>query len=158
MTSKVLSYNDCKEEAIKYKNVSDFLANAKSYFYRAYRMGWFNDITSHMKRYIIWSPELVAQEALKYHSRGEFSKYASGAYGYAKSKNILDKICSHMNPILIKWTKEMVVLEVSKYSTHKEFRLNSPKAYEAAKHNNWFDEISSHLKFAYKKGLPKKNN
>lgn len=108
-----------------------------------------------MRRYVMWTPDLVAQEALKYSTRGEFSKKASSAYGYAQSNNLLEKICSHMSPVLIKWTEEMVRKEASKYITHKDFRHNSSKAYEAAKNNGWFDDVCSHLKFAYKKGLTK---
>jgi len=61
-----------------------------------------------------------------------------------------------MKPAQIKWTKEMVRKEALKYLSHKDFRQLATKAYEAAKNNGWFDEVCSHLKFAYKKGLPKK--
>jgi hypothetical protein len=118
-------------------------------------MGWIDKICSHMNRYKKWTPKLVADEAIKYSTRGDFAINAPTAYAYASLNKLLEKVCRHMKPAQIKWTKEMVRKEALKYLSHKDFRQLATKAYEAAKNNGWFDEVCSHLKFAYKKGLPK---
>ena len=45
-----------------------------------------------------WSHESNFGGAKKYKFRSEFSKKSSGAYDYAVSNGILNKICSHMRP------------------------------------------------------------
>ena len=150
MKSRTISFKECELEASKYKRVSDFLAKSKKYYDRAYRMGWLDNICLHMRRYVAWTPKLLAEEALKYSSRGEFAMNARSAYAYARKHKLLDKVCSHMSSLLTAWTEEMVRREALKYLTHKDFRLSSPKAYEAAKHNGWFDKVTSHLKYKTK--------
>ncbi|MDY0270215.1 hypothetical protein [Trichloromonas sp.] len=43
------TFEKCKEEALKYKNKSDFSKNSKSAYLSSYKNGWINDICNHMK-------------------------------------------------------------------------------------------------------------
>ena len=45
-----------------------------------------------------WTNELAAKEALKYKTRDEFQKASNDAYQYAGKNNLLNRICSHMEP------------------------------------------------------------
>lgn len=47
-----------------------------------------------------WNHKRVRDEALKYSTKGEFSKKSSGAYEYAINNGILDDVCAHMEVIL----------------------------------------------------------
>lgn len=48
---------------------------------------------------IKWTNEMVRREALKYKHRSEFMKFNSKAYHCARRRNILDDVCSHMEPL-----------------------------------------------------------
>ena len=88
-----LTYEDCKNEALKYKTKRQFLDNAGSYYQRAYGQGWLEDITSHMKPMRIkWTKELAIERAKKYNSRGEFWKNENPAYNFCKKNNLLEEL------------------------------------------------------------------
>ena len=55
--------------------------------------------------------ENLKKEALKYKTRTEFIKNASGAYDAARNMGVVDEICSHMPNVKFlpkKWTVEKI--------------------------------------------------
>jgi hypothetical protein len=98
-------------------------------------------------KYNKWTFEKLQAEALKYKSRLEFAKNSPNAYVAASRKNILDKICSHMEDIYHYWTNEELAEEAKKYKTRSEFQKNSPKAYTAAKKRKISHKICSHMEY-----------
>lgn len=90
----------CTQEALKYKSKVEFQKKSPSAYVIATTYDWFNKITEHMKRpensNKIWFKENCKIEALKYNTRKEFNKKASGAYNVACKLKIIDDICSHM--------------------------------------------------------------
>jgi len=98
--------------------------------------------------YYIWTYELVKEEALKYKSRIEFIKNASGAHDYAYSRNIMDDVCSHMEYIQKPngyWTKEKCQKIALKYNKRSDFKTHSYGPYQAARKKGWLDDICSHM-------------
>jgi very-short-patch-repair endonuclease len=101
-----------------------------------------------------WTNKMLQKEALKYKTRGEFSKGSPGAYGSSRNRNILDEICSHM-PIRIdrsedknpafKWTAEKIHKEALKYKGRREFYARSGGAYNAAIRTKILDQVCSHM-------------
>lgn len=96
-----------------------------------------------------WTTDNIKKEALKYNSRGDFSKYSSGAYAAAKRLGIKDEVCSHMiNNNWVppgKWTRESILEEAKKYRIKSHFEKNSSGAFKAAKRLNIIDEACSHM-------------
>lgn len=88
------------KEAKKYKNKEEFERKAGGAHHTAYDKGWAEEACSHMPTFseqiTKWTPEKIAKEASKYNTRIDFSHYSPGAYGAAKKKGIIDKVCSHM--------------------------------------------------------------
>ena len=88
-----LTYDDCKNEALKYKTKRQFLDNANNYYQRAHGKNWLDDITSHMKPMRIkWTIELATECAKKYNGRGEFQKNDNPAYNFIKKNELLDEL------------------------------------------------------------------
>jgi hypothetical protein len=50
--SKWDDYDKVRQEALKYQNTTDFKKYSSGAFKSAYRNGWFQDVTKHMKRYV----------------------------------------------------------------------------------------------------------
>jgi len=97
-----------------------------------------------------WTKERCHKEALKYNTRGEFSKKSSSAYARARNMKWMEEICSHMKSVTSKpngyWTKEKCHEEALKYSHKKNFYEKSLTAYEKSINKNWINEICSHMK------------
>lgn len=109
--------------------------------------------------------EACHREALKYETRGAFQRGNVGAYNFARNKQWLDEICSHMkykpwsgghrkakfiDPKKAKtpkktrrgkWeNKEACYRESLKYNTRTEFLKGSSKAYKVSFYRGWLDE------------------
>jgi hypothetical protein len=105
------------------------------------------------KKNIKWTLELLQEEALKYKTRGEFSKNSPLAYNSARYKRVLDKICSHMTKAKsnynTKKSKEYTFDKIQSLAltcrNKIEFRLNHNTAYNYAKKQGIYDKIWSHL-------------
>ena len=91
------TFDNVKEEALKYKSRNDFNRNSKSAYLSAYRNGWLDEVCSHMKNKN-YSFKSVSEEALKYNSKVEFRKNSNPYYNAAHRNGWLDDICSHMKP------------------------------------------------------------
>lgn len=95
---------------------------------------------------IMWTNEMLADEALKYHSKKEFRKGSPKAYDVAWKRDILDDICSHMVVLRTNWTYELLEEEANKYNSRGDFYRNSRKAYNVAHKRGILDKICSHMK------------
>jgi very-short-patch-repair endonuclease len=105
-SNTVWNFNECLEEALKYKTRRDFILNSPRAYGYAQRENILDSVCSHMPKKIFklgkdhpnfkWSNDKLQQEALKYNSRSEFAKYSYGTYLAARRANLLDTICSHM--------------------------------------------------------------
>jgi len=98
-----------------------------------------------MGRKLKWTEEKLKEEALKYDTRGEFSKGSESAYSAARKKGLLDDICGHMEGRKLKWTEDMLQEEALKYDTRGEFAKGSKNAYDAAQKRGLLDKICSHM-------------
>lgn len=147
------TYEKCKEEALKYKDRSEFKIKSGTAYNKASKNNWINKICSHMiehqKPKGYWTIEKCHEEALKYTTKIDFRNNNLPAYNAAYKHKWFDKICSHM---IIKkvfpknyWTKELCQLEAKKYQYRYEFQKKSIGAYKSAFNNSWLDEICSHM-------------
>ncbi|WP_367971659.1 GIY-YIG nuclease family protein [Vibrio scophthalmi] len=143
----------CKSESKKYKTRGEFKKHSPLAMRAAYRNGWINEVCYHMdmrkKQNGFWDKEACEVEALKYTTRSDFSKGASGAYDSAKKNKWLEDICNHMTSVQRPtgyWNKERCYEAALLYNTRTEFNLNNKSAYSSARNNGWLDEICSHMK------------
>ena len=58
-----------------------------------------------------WTYESIEKEAKKYKTKQDFRTKSSLAYAAAKSRKIIDKVCSHMLPAYTSWTYGTIVSE-----------------------------------------------
>lgn len=97
------NFDNCKEEAFKYKTRTEFIENATSAYQAANKYGWLDTICLHMestrKAKGFWDYNNCLQEAKKFQSKSEFQKKGrGGAYAAAKKMGWLENICKHMLP------------------------------------------------------------
>lgn len=95
---------------------------------------------------ITWNKELIKKEALKYNTRSQFARNASGAYAAAKRLGCFDEVCAHMTILWQKkWNDESCKKEAGKYKTRTAFQNNCPGAYSYAEKHNILDIICAHM-------------
>jgi predicted GIY-YIG superfamily endonuclease len=93
---------------------------------------------------IKWTKERCMEEALKYNTYKEFSKYCNGAYNKCLKEKWFDELCEH----LIKgnsWTYENCKNAALKYVNRSDYQKYERGAYSSALRNKWLDEICSHM-------------
>lgn len=94
---------------------------------------------------VVWTRELIAEEALKYATRSEFARGNSRAYHAAKRRKILDEVCKHMKPKPKAWTPEQIKAEALKYRSRTEFLTGSKSAYHAACRLGVLNDVCTHM-------------
>ena len=138
---------------IDYKEYLQILTNPKDARFGIYARTNIKEITRlHTGgKNIYWTYEKIQTEALKYKTRGEFHKGSKNGYQAARSRNILDEVCSHMKAqAYTNWTKEMVQVEALKYKARGEFKEGNKNAYNTAIHHGILDDVCSHMKAQHK--------
>lgn len=144
--SEMWTYNNCKEEALKFNYRNDFKKNSGSAYRISLKNKWLNEICEHMSnKYVTWSFEKCREAALNYNTKSDFRKNVGSAYSIAYNNKWLNDICQHM---IIKkkpnsyWSKERCILEAEKYKTINEFRKKSKCAYVTIINSGWLSDIS----------------
>jgi predicted GIY-YIG superfamily endonuclease len=94
-----------------------------------------------------WNFDTVKDEALKYKTRGEFSKKSPSAYGAAKKNGWYEKVTEHMPKSKTQKRDFEDIRNVAlKYKSPEEFREKDYGAYQAARKNGWYEEVTKHMK------------
>lgn len=83
----------------------------------------------------IWTLERCKEVALKFSTKGEWSKSNGYSYNKARKNEWLDACTEHMEKKKIKWTLEKCKEDAMKYKTLAEWTRKSP-AYITAYRNN----------------------
>ena len=139
---------NCRIEALKYSNKSEFQKIAAGAYSSIYRNGWENELLRHMVcKNRMWTKETCIQEGLKFKKRSDFIKQTNGAYRYAVRNGWVNDCISHMKKIqkYSRWSKELCKQEALKYLSKTEFKKNAGGAYNMAYYGNYLDEICSHM-------------
>jgi len=142
-------------EALKYSSRQEFQQKNGGAYKAAGEIKCRDQICAHMaqvkqpKGY--WSLENLQAEALKYDNKVDFRKNSNPAFLTASRKNLLEQICSHMEPGKLPnghWLiKENCAKEALKYTNRRAFSLANSSAYHGADVNGWLDEICLHMDF-----------
>ena len=146
------TFEKCKEEALQYKNRTEFQKDSKGAYLKAYRGNWLDKICEHME-YInkpngYWTFEKCKEEALKYRTRYDFKKQSPTAYSKSCKSKWLEDICTHMKEVIKPpnyWNFDRCKEEALQYKTRNGFQTQSRSAYKKSVQNKWLDEICSHM-------------
>ena len=140
------NYNNCYNEAKKYKSRTEFSKNQPAYK-AACKNGWLDDYTWFEKKQKptgYWNDyDNCYNEAKKYSSKIEFRNGSSGAYQVASRNGWLDDYTwLEKRNALPKnyWTYDRCKKEAQQYKSRNNFRDGSRSAYEASFRNGWLDE------------------
>jgi hypothetical protein len=96
---------------------------------------------------IIWTKEMVHEEALKYTRRVDFQKNSAAAENAARKNGWLDEVCSHMVRLkTVGRTKEECHEVALKYQIVKDFKDNDGAVHLYANRRGWLHDITSHMK------------
>lgn len=90
------TFDNVKENALKYKTRNDFCKLSKSAYLAAYRNGWLDDVCKHMKIVNNYTFDKVKEEALKFSTKNDFRKKARAFYTAAHRNGWIDDVCKHM--------------------------------------------------------------
>jgi predicted GIY-YIG superfamily endonuclease len=87
-----LSFDNCKNTALKFKTKTEFKKAFPTIFEHCRKNRWLEKICPHMKQpNIIWDFEVCKNEASKYNSRGGLKKGNQSAYNRARVEGWLDE-------------------------------------------------------------------
>lgn len=104
------TYELCEQEALTYKNRTDFKKKSYAAYYFACKNKWMNLICSHMLGALphnYWTKEKCATLAIKYDNKKQFRKECASAYNAAYKHNWISDICSHMIPLGNKYLRHV---------------------------------------------------
>ena len=97
-------YERFYEVALQCKSLAEFRRKHGRAYDVARQKGFLQKLKTTMREQGVWTnplyitEEICEKEALKYKSRKEFAKKASGIYEHAQKAGIMDRICKHMKP------------------------------------------------------------
>jgi len=146
------TYEKCKEEALKYKSITEFQKNSNGSYYSSLKNNWLNDICKHMiqkrKPNGYWTYEKCKEESLKYKTITDLQKGNISCYNICYKNKWINELCNHMvSPQKPRnyWTYEKCKEESLKYDNRKDFKNKSKGCYSACYKNNWLDELCKHM-------------
>ena len=97
------TYENCKEEALKYDNKTDFFKKSSGAYDAAYRKGWLGDICIHMiqkrKPNNYWTKERCFKAAMNCTTNKEFQKIYPRASELIYSNNWVTEAGSHFQKL-----------------------------------------------------------
>jgi len=127
------------------------LVKKESSAYRSSKInGWFDECISHMDKRILITKEMCIEDAKKYKTRSEWSKYSDSIYTAAHRKNWFDECVKHMENLTPTpnnkpkgyWNiKENCIDSTKKYNKIGQWLKFNQQAYRSSKNNGWLEEI-----------------
>jgi hypothetical protein len=134
------NYDNCFEEAKKYKNRRGFQRGSMAAYHQAWKHGWLDDYTwfDEKQKRNYWNKETCYEEAKKYKSRSEFGKHAVRAYELALANGWIDDY-TWFKPLTNFWTYEACKAEAAKYEKRGQFKAGCISAYTKSRINGWLD-------------------
>lgn len=140
------NYENCYNEAKKYRSRGEFSACCDPAYRVALRNKWLDDYVWLVPNKI-WTYESCLEESKKYTSRSEFAARKSGAYHVASKNGWLDDytwLPSDARHLRLenwgKWTKDACYAEAKKYTSRGEFAQKNGSAYNNARQHGWIDD------------------
>ena len=142
--------------AARYSTIRDWRASEEGAYNKALKMGWTDEVTSHMTRLIKksghWTKEAVLESARDFSSQTAWKESQGGAWSKAVKMGWVQEACSHMDFMdesKVKsqgyWTKERVLTSAQKYQSKAAWRKEESSAVAIANRNGWIAEATKHM-------------
>lgn len=158
LPNRYWTFERCVEEALKYKNTTEWVKASPSSYAAARRNGWLKECSSHfevrMKPRGYWTKKRCQAEAKKFKTTTAWQRASGQSYTLSRQNGWLKEFTAHM----IKnakpegyWTKERCKANAKKYKTKTEWTKFGMGAVDAARRNGWYEECTAHMKNGYKK-------
>lgn len=134
-------YERCKEEALKYKNKTEFMSNCNKGYTVAKKNGWLYEWfpLGDFKVKRKWNHDLVKLEAKKYNGKNEFRKNVPMAYKLALKNGYLNELFPNNVSLKKEWSLEKVLSLSKKYKNRTHFRRHARSALIYVLENNLMD-------------------
>lgn len=135
------------EVALRYDNLSKFIAEQNRCYHAAIRRKINKEITQHMESIYFWNFDLAVAEAKKYASRSEFHEGSPGAVAWAQRHGRLQEVLDaagldSKKAINGSWTKAKVLAVAKSCSSKNDFRYNHNNVYAIAKRDGYMRECN----------------
>lgn len=145
------NYENCKNESLKYKSITELKRNNTKCYSSIVHNKWENDFFNiehkEHKEFGWWNvKEHCIKEAKKYKNITELKKQCYSCYASILKHNWKDYCFSIFNerkPNGYWDVKEHCVDEAKRYNNLSDFQKHSYGAYKSSKKNGWKDEIAS---------------
>ena len=145
-----LTYDECKEIAIKYDIYSEFRNKERECYFRCRFNNW-SELTKHMKKNVArfrksieskYTIEICKELAIG-KTRSEFMKSNSGAYKFLKRNNLIDEVFPEKKNtgFVSKYTFEICQELANECVKRSYFQQKYSGAYKFAKKNNLLDKL-----------------
>lgn len=136
------NYENCYEEAKKYKTRSAFQKKCQGAYSKALKNGWLDDYVWFEERpkNNYWNRETCLEEAKKYKRVTEFARNAVRAYELSRSKGWIKDYTWFGKQF--RWTKELCEKEAKNYNKRSHFKNACPAAYTKARMNGWLNDYT----------------
>ncbi len=136
------NYENCFNEAKKFKKRNSFQKNCPSGYSNALKNGWLDDYIwfAEKQKHNYWNEQTCYEEAKKYDNITAFARNAVRAYSLARKHGWL-KNYTWFKPLTNFWTYEACKAEASKYKKRSHFKKGAPGAFSRSQINGWLDEF-----------------
>lgn len=141
------NYENCYNEAKKYKSLKEFSNHCDPAYRVALRKGWLDDYDWFISK-IKWNYQTCMEESKKYSTRSEFASKCSGAYHVACKNKWIDEYTwllsdgRQLRYKTSKWNYESCYEEARRFKTRGEFARLSGSAYKSARKHKWLDDYT----------------
>lgn len=139
------NYENCYNEARKYKSLKEFSDHCDPAYRVALKKGWLDDYDWFISK-IKWNYQTCMEESKKYSTHSEFATKCSGAYHVACKNKWIDEYTwlpsdgRQLRYKTSKWNYESCYEEARKFKTRGEFARLSGSAYNKARKHKWLDD------------------
>jgi len=152
------TYENCKKEALKYNHKNDFKNNSRSAYGASKTYGYFDEITSHMKRpkstkQSSWDINKLIESTKPFINKSDWIQENPKAYHAAVRLKILKELYSKLPESFtktiqynLKWTYDKIKKSASNYDQKTKWQIGEPSAYDAARRKNIINDVCSHMK------------
>mgnify|MGYP003602204033 CR=1 FL=1 len=146
------TYDNVKNEALKYKNRGEFSRNSASSYIAALKNKWLEDVCSHMeskKRCNYWTIDRCIELSVGCSTISEYRNKSESAYMVVlknKWKSLVFKNFEVLRLSEKYWTYEKCVEVIKKFKNYKELRKVHYGAYKTINKNKWQESINIYFK------------
>lgn len=146
---KIITFDMCKNAALKFKTIKDFRKNANKFYNSAIRNHYMDQICGHMiKKRILWTKEMCFEVSKNYNSISDFKKNLASSASmrlgvYDEVMKNMSRIREPNNTLNYEYCKKISL----EFKSRRELYLNNPSVYKKCIILNCLEEFFPNNKF-----------